>query len=332
MKKYLFFVAIIGFGIAVLCSCGNNSVEGADGTVYESYQECCAANDYEAAHKYLAKMENDSWIDSSEKKKAKEYVFKQEALYLMSIGDDNAKKRIIYLLKEEGGNNNHVAMLIDLAIENDDEAFVKSLANQYDKRAAKEKLMKVMEYLNQKDTDENDKYLYGLFKKLEANDLLLEMAIKNHEMEFIKKYASDSLSLDNKIVLNRLAEIKDNQVSEIIIASLLSEVTFNGTKPKVGKRVVGSGNTYGAYFEAPKMYCWSVRRNNKICLEILSIAIKAKNLYLAKRAAENVKTNYIITYRDLPNGMIEYVTQEDNGERGEAQKMLNDAIKAGVFK
>jgi len=223
-------------------------------------------------------------------------------------------------------------MLIDLALENDDEAFVKSLANQYDKRAAKEKLMKVMEYLNQKDTDENDKYLYGLFKKLEANDLLLEMAIKNHEMEFIKKYASDSLSLDNKTVLNRLAEIKDNQVSEIIIASLLSEVTFNGTKPKVGKRVGDRNSEFEAYVNAPEMYCGSVSRNNKICLEILSIAIKAKNLYLAKRAAENVKTNYIITYRNLTDDMNEYVTQEDNGERGEAQKMLNDAIKAGAFK
>lgn len=334
MKKNLVLVAIIGLVISTLCGCGIK-VKGADGTEYESYQECCAANDYEAAHKYLAKMKNNTF--SRDYESAKEYVFKNEALYLMSIGDENAKKRIIYLLKEEGGNNNHVSMLIDLALENDDEAFVKSLANQYDKRADKEKLMKVMEYLNQKDTDENDKYLYGLFKKLEANDLLLEMAIKNHEMEFIKRYASDSLSLDNKTVLNRLAEIKDNQVSEIIIASLLSKVTFDGTKPKVGKRF-GDGNSgYEAYKEAPKIYCRSVSRNNKICLEILSIAIKAKNLYLAKRAAENVKTNYIITSRYVgdaigAHGMYEYVTQEDNGERGEAQKMLNDAIKAGAFK
>ena len=119
--------------IFLLSACSKKiTVKGADGTEYESYQECCAAQDFQAAHQYLAKLENsggDGYYD------AKEYVFKQEALYLMSNGDEADKKRLIFLLKEESGDekyndriNGHVAMLIDLSIDNDDEAFVKVLA------------------------------------------------------------------------------------------------------------------------------------------------------------------------------------------------------------
>jgi len=135
MKKNMFLVAITGLVISTLCGCGI-SVKGADGTEYESYQECCAANDYDAAHLFLAKMKNNiSQINESKDKRAyeeaKEYVFKKEALFLMSQGDDAAKKRIIYLLKEEGGNDDHVSMLIDLAIENGDAELVKTLMGQY---------------------------------------------------------------------------------------------------------------------------------------------------------------------------------------------------------
>ena len=57
MKKHLFLVAIIGFGVATLCSCGNNStntVTGANGEVYNNYQEALNDEDFEAAHKFLS--------------------------------------------------------------------------------------------------------------------------------------------------------------------------------------------------------------------------------------------------------------------------------------
>ena len=51
--------------MATLYGCGNNgiTVTGGDGKVYESYQECCAANDYEAAHLFLAKIQNSELWD-----------------------------------------------------------------------------------------------------------------------------------------------------------------------------------------------------------------------------------------------------------------------------
>jgi len=112
--------------VLFLSACGKISVKGTDGTVYNSYQECCAAQDFQAAHQYLAKMQNDKDF-KDDYDSAKEFVFKQEALFLMSQGDDNAKMRILYLIKEEGGSDDYIDMIIDLAIMNDDDKFVMSL-------------------------------------------------------------------------------------------------------------------------------------------------------------------------------------------------------------
>lgn len=162
MKKNLVLVAIIGLVISTLCGCGIKvkgadgiKVKGADGTEYESYQECCAANDYDAAHLFLTKMKNNiSKIYESEDERAyeeaKEYVFKKEALFLMSQGDDAAKKRIIYLLKEEGGNDAHVSMLIDLAMENDDADFVNTLIKQYTREIEDEDIQKLFNFFVEK--------------------------------------------------------------------------------------------------------------------------------------------------------------------------------------
>ena len=162
MKKNLVLLAIIGLVISTLCGCGIK-VKGADGTEYESYQECCAANDYDAAHLFLARIQND---DSGEYnyRDAKEYVFKKEALFLMSQGDDAAKKRIIYLLKEEGGNDDHVSMLIDLAIENGDAEFVKTLMRQYAKDIKDKEFEKLIKFFIEKQDDE---YIFKLLTDVE---------------------------------------------------------------------------------------------------------------------------------------------------------------------
>ncbi len=158
MKQIKFLAAICC--VIAFFSCGNASnsnsedtitVKGGDGTEYESYQECCAVQDFQAAHLFLAKLQN-SEKRRHELKEAKEYVFKQEALFLMSIGDETAQKRILYLLKEEGENNAMVDMLIDLAIDKDDADFVMTLAGQY----SDEKIdnTKLMSYLISKNSKE----------------------------------------------------------------------------------------------------------------------------------------------------------------------------------
>ena len=120
MKRKNLFIVIICLAMATLYgwSCKDKiTVTGSDGKVYESYQECCAANDYEAAHLFLAKIQNSESEDSESEAysytEAKEYIFKNEALFLMSQDDETAKNRIIYLLKEEGNDDDHTSMLID---------------------------------------------------------------------------------------------------------------------------------------------------------------------------------------------------------------------------
>lgn len=76
-------VAIFSLAMTTLYGCGSNgnsdsskdkiTVTGGDGKVYESYQECCAANDYEAAHLFLAKLQN-SESEAYSYREAKEYI------------------------------------------------------------------------------------------------------------------------------------------------------------------------------------------------------------------------------------------------------------------
>lgn len=95
------------------------SVKGADGTQYETYQQACRANDFEAAHEFIDLIYNKlvkvieetdpsgtySALNSSmeyEKQfqSAEDYVFKQEMMYLMSNGDEQSSDKILYLLTE----------------------------------------------------------------------------------------------------------------------------------------------------------------------------------------------------------------------------------------
>ena len=92
MRKSLVILAMIGFGVTFLCSCGNKSVKGADGMEYSSYQEACRHQDFVAAYDWIEK--NNGSDDD------KDYVFNAEMLYLTSLGTEEASNRIVYLLAE----------------------------------------------------------------------------------------------------------------------------------------------------------------------------------------------------------------------------------------
>jgi len=259
MKKNLFLVAIFGLVISTLCGCGI-SVKGADGTEYESYQECCAANDYDAAHLFLAKMKNNiSQINESKDKRAyeeaKEYVFKKEALFLMSQGDDAAKKRIIYLLKEEGGNDDHVSMLIDLAIENGDAEFVKTLMGQYAKDIKDKEFEKLIKFFIEKQDDE---YIFKLLTDIEnkiPNRPALGLVKSNHYGDLDDTY----------VVFNKQVKKYNNACRAILNGAIASKKQSLAqkviTKPKstlVGKELgdwehIVEKTTYNSVYNAFKV-------------------------------------------------------------------------------
>ena len=301
MKRKNLFIVIICLAMATLYGCSSKdkiTVTGGDGKVYESYQECCAANDYEAAHLFLAKIQN-SESEAYSYSEAKEYIFKNEALFLMSQGDETAKKRIIYLLKEEGNDDDHTSMLIDLAIENDDDAFVKKLANQYSERASEESLQKLMSYLSEKPTEENKIFIGKL----------------------IDKY----LSLSNTAMLEYLARTKSREDSERILGLLSEEGKSIPARPALGEIRGADGeldSSYGYYIRSVKDY-------NDACRKILDIAVLSKNQYLAQRAVSKVMSN--IVYKKIGIWSTFKVTL-DNTEANAIKAEYQQAVQSGAFK
>lgn len=93
MKKYLVLVAIIGLGVATLCSCGSKStsseeektVTGSDGKVYTNYREACRNGDFDAAYSILEKkreeFEKFKEENEMEIKKVKKGIFKDKISY-----------------------------------------------------------------------------------------------------------------------------------------------------------------------------------------------------------------------------------------------------------
>ena len=94
---------LIAFMSCIFASCGNSgyssgiTVVGSDSTVYESYEDACHAQDFVAAHKYLTAMKKAGYSDYDD---AREYVFNQEALYLIAMNDETSTKRLFFLLQE----------------------------------------------------------------------------------------------------------------------------------------------------------------------------------------------------------------------------------------
>lgn len=155
----------------------NITIVGTDGSEYDSYQECCSAADFVAAHRYIDKMESQGHSTYE----ARNYVFREEALYLMSLGDDNAKKRIVYLLKQDDGSSHdsHCNMLVELAIDADDEDFVKTLTRHYKGSIDSDILRKIVEYLYiEKGDDSNLDFVTTLLNRYDQGCLLLDAAIE----------------------------------------------------------------------------------------------------------------------------------------------------------
>ena len=289
----------------------------------------CEQNDYEKAHNLLLQLKETGEYYKYEE--TKEYVFKHEALFLMSQEDEAAKKRLVYLLKEEGNNNKHVSMLIDLAIENDDEAFVKTLANQYSKGANQENLRKLKDYLLEK-ADSNYDFILSLFKKMGYYELQFETALQCKDYEFIKKHVADSLSFEKENLLNLLSGIKDKGISEQIVGLLTPLENNIPLRPKLGKfyDYRWAVDDYYDYQKAVKNY-------NEHCSILLNFAIKNGNQFLAERIMKKFKPN--IMYWKVKSGYRKddgvyfeiYNSKIDNSEINSAKAAYQEAVRSGAF-
>lgn len=100
MKRFLVFVAVIGFSMATLCICGDSNKEISQ----MNYRDAVKALDFEAARdvmkkyrdRYLEELSKDGILNEKERRKA-------EAKYYSAF-DEIYKAEIQYLLSELSGN------------------------------------------------------------------------------------------------------------------------------------------------------------------------------------------------------------------------------------
>ena len=118
-------------------------VRGESGQKFKTYQECCYANDFNAAHVYLARVkqvsENGFIHDHGNTnyriiyEEGKSFVFRQESAYLLSTGEQSAKQRVLYLIMEEEASDEMIGELVEIAIDCDDVPFAMTLFDKQSK-------------------------------------------------------------------------------------------------------------------------------------------------------------------------------------------------------
>ena len=274
-------IAIMGFIMTILCSCGAKTIKGEDGIKYENYREACRNGNFDVAHKFLDRLKEKatktSWWDAAwevyndEAEEAEEYIYRQEALFLMSQNDDDAKKRLIYLIKEEERGNNLIEMLIDLAIGEKDEDFVRMLAEQLSGSVNDELLNKVGSFFLTNGSEESLELVFSLFEKANKESLLLDVLAKN------LRTGNSSLGISDKLLA--LLASKENEIP---------------TRPALGTI---KSNYNGKLDDNYMKYIDAIKAYNDACRNILTISIKTKNINLARRIITKPKQN--IEYKIL---------------------------------
>lgn len=334
--------------------------------MYTHYQTACAAHDFVAAHQYLAelKSQEDSYhvkrgrknhdkyllysnlLDEGEK-----YVFQQEAMYLMTLEDEDfASKRIVFLLKEAGttGNDDRCNWLMDLAIDMNREGAVKSLTKLYNGKIPENVLEKVVDYLYVQKGEENLNFLCSLLDQNGHMGILINAVFdKGNDAlvaDLAKRYGN-CINLDDKSVITKLASKKDRGLSNAIIKSL-SAIKIEGRPYSVGlharhyadRDVDGNNQDKVSHFQ----YSDNVADYNRQCDNVLSIAIASGNQYLAQKVLACFKEKPVFvegsptTDIKAPNGkQIDclqcYMYYSDEDKKA-AQKKYQEAVASGSFK
>lgn len=208
--------------ICLLSACSSNSgsgsngitVVGSDSTVFNSYEEACHAQDFEAAHKFLIAMKK---AKSSSYSKAREYVFNQEALYLISLNDDISTKRLFFLLQEDANEVNNETRdarcntIIDLAIKQGNETLVKQTIGQYSESIDKSILQKIYEYLSSDGKELDVDFMINLLKRNKSIIIMVSDVIKRQDdamlIYIMKKNgcddAQDAISAISKYIIGK---------------------------------------------------------------------------------------------------------------------------------
>lgn len=370
MKSSMIFKATVLVFLLVACKNGNNGsdkivIKNSEGLKFETYQEACIAGDFESAHRYIAKMEEAGYY-FEDIYQAKKHVFGEEALYLLSIGDDNAKRRILFLLKQDPENSDsYCDMLVDLIITDDDEAFLKTIIQQYNDNINETVLRKVVDYLYITKGDENVNFVTSLVGRNDKMDLLFLAAVEKDDVTLIQEMAqkySGSIKLSTfktisdyflskedieyKSTINALiANIadKDGLINYLIAknydSSIISNVSNAILKESLEELMDNSVSVMskGLYSNdisiESSQNIESVNDYNSRCLALLEKAIYYKNKNMAQSIIRIMKPNPVCYQGDSGEPIIDGVVvgfgdfyiQHTYSDIQRAKQMLKEA-------
>lgn len=224
--KYLSFCCIAVF---LLTACGSSSskdekvtVTNSDGKEYESYEEACHAQDYEAAHKFLTAMKK---AGSSDYEEAREYVFSQEALYLIAMNDETSTKRLFFLLQEDANEvSNSVRdarcnTIIELAMKQNNQALVEQTIGLYNDQIDGPVLRRIYEYIYKEGRNPDPNSMMDLLFKNNGVEMMADDAISSQNdallMQIIAKCSDKDLDVSKKIIKYFSAKKDKKQIANL---------------------------------------------------------------------------------------------------------------------
>ncbi len=226
MKKKI-KLAICCLGIIAFMACGGSSksdssssgisVVGSDNTTYESYEDACHAQDFDAAHKFLTAMKK---AGSSDYDEAREYVFNQEALFLIAMNDETSTKRLFFLLQEDANEvsssvrDARCNTIVELAIKQNNQALVEQTISMYNGQIDSPMLRKIYDYIYKGGRNEDKNSMMDLLFKNNGIEIMADDAISSQDdallMQIIAKCSDKNLGVSKKII-KYFADKKDKK-------------------------------------------------------------------------------------------------------------------------
>ncbi len=213
--KRIKFLSICCVSAFLLTACGSSSskneekvsITSSDGKEYESYEEACHAQDYEAAHKFLTAMKK---AGSSDYEEAREYIFSQEALYLIAMNDETSTKRLFFLLQEDANEvSNKVRdarcnTIIELAMKQNNQALVEQTIGLYNDQIDGPVLRRIYEYIYKEGRNPDSNSMMDLLFKNNGIEIMADDAISSQDdallMQIIAKCSDKNLGVSKKII------------------------------------------------------------------------------------------------------------------------------------
>ena len=222
------------FFVGMLFSCGN----GSDKTgfkapfydTYENYQEACHAQDFEAAHKILAYLKNKGEKNYAE---AREYIFNQEALFLIGENNEESNKRLFFLLQEDASEvdsktrDARCNTIIDLALKQKNTNLIEQTLNQYSGKIDRNVISNIYTYFYQDGNKADADYLIPLLHKNGCLDMIVEDAIKNNDDKLIRNILSKTGCQDSPEAAKKIALYASSKRYRKLLGSLLTELRSN---------------------------------------------------------------------------------------------------------